>query len=106
MLVTHMGGGVLSQAQAHGSNRAVSHFSKRLKPAEAKYSVADKEALVVMLTCRNFYHYLWGTRFTITVTDHQPITSIFKKKAKSPRMTRWVLEMREFSYQIQCQGEV
>ncbi len=81
---THVGG-VLSQAQPDGSDRSIAYFSKRLKPAETRYSVTDKEALAVVLTCRNFQHYLWGTKFTI-ITDHQPLVSIFKKKTKSPRM--------------------
>ncbi len=59
-----------------------------------------KEALVIVLACRNFHHYLWGTRFAV-VTDHQPLTSIFKRKTKSPRMNLWILEMREYNYDIQ-----
>ncbi len=35
------------------------------------------------------------------ITDHQPLTSIFKRKTKSPRMNRWILEMREYNYNIQ-----
>ncbi len=96
---THVGG-VLSQAQPDGSDRAIGYFSKKLKPAETRYSVTDKEALAVVLACRNFQHYLWGTKFTI-VTDHQPLGSIFWKRTKSPRMNRWILEMRDFNYQIQ-----
>ncbi len=34
------------------------------------------------------------------ITDHQPLTSIFKRKTKSPRMNRWLLEMREYNYEI------
>ncbi len=40
-----------------------------------------------------------GTKFTI-LTDHQPLTSIFKKKTKSARMNRWIMEMREYHYEI------
>ncbi len=96
---THVGG-VLSQAQPDGSDRAIGYFSKKLKPTETRYSVTDKEALAVVLASRNFQHYLWGTKFTI-VTVHQPLVSIFIKKTKSPRMNRWILEIRGFNYQIQ-----
>ena len=92
-------GGVLSQIQPDGSNQPIGYFSKKLIPTETKYSATDKEALGVVLTCRNFHHYLWGSKFTI-LTDHQPLTSIFKRKTKSPRMNRWILEMREYSYEI------
>ena len=95
---THVGA-VLSQEQPDGNYKPIGYFSKKLNPTENRYSVTDKEALGVVLACRNFHHYLWGTTFTI-YTDHQPLTSIFKKKTKSPRMSRWILEMREYQYNI------
>ncbi len=96
---THVGG-VLSQIQADGSNRAIGYFSRKLKGAESRYSSTDKEALAVVLTCRRFNHFIWGSVFTI-VTDHQPLTSIFKQKTKSPRINRWVQEMKELQYKIE-----
>ena len=96
---THVGG-VLSQIQPDGNNCPVGYFSKKLNPGETRYSVTDKEALAIVLACRNFHHYLWGTRFTV-FTDHQPLTSVFKRKTKSARMNRWILEMREYNYDIQ-----
>ncbi len=45
---THVGG-VLSQVQADGTNRAIGYFSRKLKGAECRYSVTDKEALAVLL---------------------------------------------------------
>ena len=95
---THVGA-VLSQYQCDNTNKPVGYFSRKLKPCEKKYSATDKEVLGVVLACRNFHHYLWGTHFTI-ITDHQPLTSVFKKKTKSPRMNRWILEMREYDYDI------
>ncbi len=79
---THVGG-VLSQIQSDGVNKPVAYFSKKLTSCEFLYSATDKEALSIVLPCHNFHHYLWGTRFTV-VTYHQPLTSIFKRKTKSP----------------------
>ena len=95
---THVGG-VLSQIQEDGSDRPIGYFSKKLKPPESRYSATDREALAIILTCRNFHHYLWGTKFTVH-TDHRPLTSIFKKKTKSPRVQRWTWEMKEYSFEI------
>ena len=95
---THVGT-VLGQIQDNGTGAAIGYFSKKLKPAEKKYSVMDKEALAVVLACCNFFHFLWGTTFTIR-TDHQPLVTIFKQKSKSPCMSRWILEMRECTYNI------
>ena len=95
---THVGG-VLSQIQPDGSNKPIDYFSKKLNATESRYSATDREALGVVLICRNFHHYLWGSKFSI-FTDHQPLTSILKRKTKSPRMSRWIIEMREYTYDI------
>ncbi len=75
---THVGG-VLSQTQTDGKTKPLGYFSKKLNSTESRYSATNKEALAVVLACRHFHHYLWGTKFTI-LTDNQPLTSIFKKK--------------------------
>ena len=92
-------GAVLHQIQPDSSVRPLGYFSKKLNKAEGKYHITDQEALAVVLACRNFHHYLWGTKFTIQ-TDHQPLTTIFRKRTKSPRVTRWMLEMREYNFKI------
>ncbi len=74
--------------------------TKKLKPAEVRYSTTDRESLAVVLACRHFNHYLWGSKFTIR-TDHQPITRLFKQRTKSPRMSRWILEMRDYHYKVE-----
>ncbi len=91
--------GVLSQTQNDSNIKPLGYFSKKLNPTESRYSATDKGALAVILTCRHFHHYLWSSKFTI-LTDHQPLTSIFIKKTKSARMNRWILEMREYHYEI------
>ena len=91
-------GAVLTQSNGK-INRVIGYFSRKLTPTETRYSATDKEALGVVLACRHFDHFLWGGRFDI-YTDHQPLTAVFTRKTKSPRMTRWSLEMREYNYKI------
>ncbi len=83
---THVGD-VLSQTQTDGETKPLGFFSKKLNSTESRFSAIDKEALAVVLACRHFHHYLWGTEFTI-LADHQQLTSIFKKKTKSATMNR------------------
>ncbi len=80
--------------------RTIGYFSKKLKPAEVRYSTTDREALGIVLACRQFHYYLCGSEFIVR-TDHQPIVSVFKQKTKSPSMNRWMLEMRDFRYKIE-----
>ncbi len=72
--------GVLLQYDERGP-RTIAYFSRKMKPAESRYSTTDREALAIVLVCRQLQHYLWGTKFTIR-TDHQPIVSVFKQKTK------------------------
>ncbi len=46
---THVGG-VLSQVQSDGTNKAIAYFSKKLKPTDVRYSATDKKALAVFRT--------------------------------------------------------
>ena len=94
---THVGA-VLMQYEGT-TPHVIGFFSKKLRPAELRYSTTDREALAVVLACRNFHHYLWGVRVLIR-TDHQPLVSVFRQRTKSPRMNRWILEMREFQFKI------
>ncbi len=80
--------------------RTIRYFSNKLKPAEVRYSTTDREVLAIVLACRQFHHYLWGSKF-IVCTDHQPNVSVFKPRTKSPRMNRWILEMRDYCYKIE-----
>ena len=64
-----------------------------------RYSTTDREALGVVLACRQFHHFFWGTKVLIK-TDHQPLVSVFRQ-TKSPRMGRWILEIRDFNYKIE-----
>ena len=95
---THVGG-VLNQEQSDGTIAAIGYFSRKLKGPEIRYSTTDKEALAVVLSCRHFQHYLWNRKFFI-YTDHQPLSYVFKRKTKSPRMNRWILEMREYQFEV------
>ncbi len=83
-----------------GVPRVIAYFSKKLRPVETRYSTTDREALAIILACRQFHHFLWGTKCIIR-TNHQPLVSIFKQRTKCPRMNRWVHEMREYRYTIQ-----
>ncbi len=91
---------VLLQYDDEGLPRAVGYFSKKLKQAEVRHSGTDREALAIFLACIQFHHYLWGTRFIIR-TDHQSITIVFRQRTKSPRMNRWMLEMRDYRFWVE-----
>ena len=56
----------------------IAFFSRKLRPAERKYSAFDKELLAAYLSVKHFKHWLDGTNFTLR-TDHRPLTAAFTK---------------------------
>ena len=64
-------------------------FSKKLSPAEQRYSTYDRELLAAYLAVKHFKHMLEARQFTI-YTDHKPLTFAFRQRAdkQSPRQLR------------------
>ena len=62
-------GAELAQKDRQGSWRPIAFFSRRLKPAERKYSAFDRELLAIFSSIKHFRHFLEGRSFTV-FTDH------------------------------------
>jgi cleavage and polyadenylation specificity factor subunit 1 len=54
-------------------------FTKKLNPAQQKYSVYDRELLAIDEALNHFCHML-EARYFIIFTDHKPITYTFQQK--------------------------
>ena len=79
----------------------VAFFSKKLKPAETKYSTFDRELLPVYLAIKRFRHFVEGRQFSIT-TDHKPLTfALFTKSSKlTPHQIRHLDYIAQFTTDI------
>ena len=65
----------------------------------------EKEALALIFGVKKFHLYLCGRTFTL-VTDHKPLTTIFKPKRgtpplAAPHLQRWSLILSAYSYNIE-----
>ena len=67
-------GGVWQQF-LNGMWQPLSFFSKKLNPAETRYSAFDRELLAVYATIKHFRHNLEGRNFFVN-TDHKPLTFV------------------------------
>ena len=65
-------GAELSQLRG-GTWFPIAFFSKKLQPAQVKYSAFDRELLAMYLATGHFQYYIEGRPFTI-FTDHKPLT--------------------------------
>ena len=93
-------GGVLQQ-YIDNEWRPLAYFSKKLKPAEMRYSTFDRELLAVYLTIKRFRHALEGRQFHV-LTDHKPLTySLSSKSDKhTPRQIRHLDLISQFTSDI------
>lgn len=68
--------------------KPIAFYSKKLSPAEVKYSAFDRELLAIYVSIRHFQYFLEGREFVV-YTDHKPLTTALASKAvRSPRQTR------------------
>ena len=65
--------GAVLQQQIDGDWQPIAYFSKKLRPAETRYSTFDRELLAIYLTIKHFRHFVEGREFYIA-TDHKPLT--------------------------------
>jgi len=72
-------------------------FSKKLSPAERRYSTYDRELLAAYLGTRHFVHTIEG-RGTTLRTDHKPLTYMFSLKAEKivDRQVRQISFLSQF----------
>ncbi|UYV74058.1 hypothetical protein LAZ67_11001992 [Cordylochernes scorpioides] len=92
-------GGVLQQLN-DTAWEPISFFSKKLSPAETKYSAFDRELLAAFLSVKHFSYFLDGKTFML-FTDHKPLTYAFTSKSeRSPRQERHLNYLSQFSMDI------
>ncbi|BHF66831.1 hypothetical protein SprV_0200985400 [Sparganum proliferum] len=65
--------GAVLQQHINNSTRPLAFFSKKLSPAETRYSTFGRELLAIYLAVKHVRHFLEGRDFTI-FTDHRPLT--------------------------------
>ena len=88
--------------QRHGKDwKPIAFFSRKLSAAERKYSAFDRELLGSYAAIKHFRHFLEGRSFTL-FTDHKPLTTAINSQAdRSPRQTRHLSYISEFTTDIQ-----
>nr|VZI46491.1 unnamed protein product [Spirometra erinaceieuropaei] len=93
-------GAVLQQHLA-GSTQPLAFFSKKLLPAETRYSTSGRELLAIYLAVKHFRHSLEGRDFTV-FTDHKPLTFALRSHTDklNPREIRQLDYISQFTSDI------
>ncbi|KAJ8724718.1 hypothetical protein PYW07_015676 [Mythimna separata] len=93
-------GAVLQQLN-EGAWQPLAFFSRKLTPAQVKYSPYDRELLAIYESVKYFRHMLEARHFVI-YTDHKPITYAYhsRKENSSPRQFRQLDFIAQFTTDI------
>ena len=93
--------GAVLQQHIDGIWKSVSFFSKRLKPAETRYSTFGRELLAVYLSIKYFPYCSEGREFYV-LTDHKPLTYALSASPDkySPREIRHLDFISQFTTDI------
>ena len=80
----------------------ISFFSKKMTPAETRYSTFDRELLAVYLAIKHFRHFLEGRQFHV-FTDLRPLTFVLNTRydRHSPRQIRQLGYISQFTSTIE-----
>ena len=76
-------------------------FSRKLRPAERKYSTFNRELLAAYLAIQHFRHFVEGRQFKL-LTDHKPLTFALSSQSRnhSPRQVRHLDFIAQFTSDI------
>ncbi|BHF76758.1 hypothetical protein SprV_0501985700 [Sparganum proliferum] len=93
--------GAVLQKHTNDSTRPLAFFSKKLSPAETRYSTFGRELLAIYLAVKHFRHFLEGRDFTI-FTDHKPLTFSIRSHSDkyNPREISYLDYISQFTTDI------
>ena len=92
-------GYILSQLGEDGKEHVIHYGGRSLKEFEKKWSVSEQEMLGVLEGIKFFRVYLAHQKFTI-ITDHKALTSLKSMKHTGGRLSRWAIQLQEYSFDI------
>ena len=78
-----------------GMKMPVMYISRKLKPAETRYSTIELECLALVWATKRLNAYFCGKEF-ILETDQQPLLFIDRSKIDNDRIMRWTLSMQVY----------
>ena len=94
-------GALLLQEDDNGIDHPVCYFSKKFNKHQKNYSTIEKECLALILAIQQFEVYLTSSTSPIVVlSDHNPLSFLYKLKNKNQRLLRWSLLLQEFNLDI------
>ena len=92
-------GGVLFQLGDDNQEHPTQYTSRVMTDTEQRYSATEREMLAIYYCVRHWRPYLYGVRFNV-YSDHKPLMGIKVNKDITGRLTRMILKLQEFDFEI------
>ena len=92
-------GGVIEQDFGQGL-QPVAYESKKLGPAETRYSAYERELLGIIYAIGKWRHYVEGRRFVIR-TDHSSLRHLPNQPSVHRRIWKWISILQQYDVDIQ-----
>ncbi|CAF4891444.1 unnamed protein product [Pieris macdunnoughi] len=92
-------GVVLLQIHRDGSKSVVAYYSQVTTGLEVRYHSYELETLAVVRALRHFRHYRIGIEFKV-VSDCNALKATQNKKELLPRVARWWVYLKDFTFTI------
>ncbi|XP_063588656.1 uncharacterized protein LOC134765795 [Penaeus indicus] len=77
------------------------HIDGFARFASSSFDFFDKEEQ----GSKGFRPIVYGQKFTV-YTDHRPLVYVFIRKTKSPRMSRWCIDLQHYNFDIYKRGAI
>lgn len=90
---------VLYQELPDGKRGIIGFNSRSLRGPETNYTTTEKELLAIVHALQKFRLYLTNVPFRIR-TDHKALTFLKQCRFLNERLTRWVLFIQQFDFEI------
>ena len=84
-------GAVISQ-----NNQPIAFYSRKLNPAQTRYTTTERELLSIVETLKEFCNILFGQTIVVH-TDHKNLTC---KNFNTERVMHWRLVLEEFGPEL------
>ena len=93
--------GAVLQQQIENQWCPIAYFSRKLKPAETRYSTFDRELLAIYLAIKHFRHFVEGRIFHVLI-DHKPLVFALSTHSDTytPRQIRHLDYISQFTNDI------
>jgi transposase InsO family protein len=92
--------GILSQQWKDGWH-PIAYFSRKFSGPELNYPVYDKELMAIVMSFRQWRHYLEGVPEIEVWSDHANLRRFMSQTVLNGRQARWLIQLAPYDFTIQ-----